>query len=131
MKKFMQLILYPLIAVVVLFVVHEAVAQSVPAGNKPLVVLRFNQPNLSYDQQLYMAIEKAVAIKPSVMFDIVSVAPSTGNPKNDSAWQQVAGQHAQQVVNSLQNMGVPLSRMSISGQPQTGLTADEVWVYVR
>lgn len=129
MKKIMQTLLYPLLALGVLFFVYSALAE-VP-GAKPLVVLRFNQDRVYYEQPLFQAIEKAVAVKPGVMFDVVSIAPSTGDAAKDAEWQRTASSHTQAVVTSMQKMGVPLSRMAISGQPQTGLNADEVHIFVR
>ncbi len=35
----------------------------------PLVTIRFNQPRVYFDQQLYSAISKAIAVKPEVTFD--------------------------------------------------------------
>lgn len=129
MKKTMRTLLYPLLTLLVLFFVYNALAE-VP-GAKPLVVLRFNQERVYYEQPLFQAIEKAVAVKPGVMFDVVSVTPSTGNPQTDMAWQQTASRNARSVVASMQQMGVPLSRMNISGQRQAGLQSDEVYIYVR
>ncbi len=129
MKKIMQTLLYPLIALAVLLFAYSALAE-VP-GAKPLVVLRFNQERVYYEQPLFQAIAKAVAIKPEVMFDVVSLSPATGNAGTDSAWQSTASAHTQTVVASMQQMGVPMSRMNITGQKQTGLTADEVHIFVR
>lgn len=129
MKSILRTLLYPLIAVLVILFVHQALAEM--PGSKPLVVLRFNQSRVYYEQPLYQAIEKAVAVKPGVMFDVVSLAPSTGQAANDAAWQQTASAHAQQVVASMQQMGVPMSRISVRGQSQPGIPADEVHIYVR
>lgn len=129
MKKLMQTLLYPLLTVAVLLFAYVALAE-VP-GAKPLVVLRFNQQRVHYEQPLFQAIEKAVAVKPGVMFDVVSLAPVTGNPQNDAAWQGMASRNTQAVVASMQQMGVPMSRMAISGRQQGGLTHDEVHIFVR
>ncbi len=129
MKKIMRWLLYPLLAVVTILLVREAVAQM--PGRTPLVVVRFNQERVYYEQPLYQAVAKAVAIKPEVMLDVVSMAPSTGNNVQDANWQQLSSRHTQAVVGSLQEMGVPLSRMTITGQAQPGLRYDEVHIYVR
>ena len=129
MKKIIQTLLYPVLALAVLFFAYPALAEA--PGAPPLVILRFNQDRVYYEQPLFQAIEKAVAIKPGVMFDVVSVAPATGDSGQDEAWQKAASTHTQAVVSSMQQMGVPLSRMAISGQRQRGLTADEVHIFVR
>lgn len=102
-------------------------AQSAP----PLVVIRFNQPTIYYDQQLYNAISKAVAIKPDLMIDVVSLAPQTGNGSTDEQWQRAASQHTQHVVATLQQIGVPRARIHVTGQHETGLRYDETRIFVR
>lgn len=129
MKKMMQTLLYPLLTIAVLFFAYTALAE-VP-GSKPLVILRFNQPRVYYEQPLFQAVEKAVALKPSVMFDVISYAPTANNTQAEAAWQQTASRNTQAVVASMQKMGIPLSRMAISGQRQSGLTSDEVHIFVR
>jgi hypothetical protein len=129
MKKIVQLLLYPVLALVAMFYAYSALAEA--PGAEPLVILRFNQERVYYEQPLFQAIAKAVAIKPEVMFDVVSFAPLTGSAAADAKWLNTASAHTQKVVASMQAMGVPLSRMRISGQRQMGLTADEVHIFVR
>jgi hypothetical protein len=106
-------------------------AQPVAFSEKALVTIRFNQQRVYYDQQLFGAVSKAVAVKPTVTFDIIAYAPSTGNAATDTQWRQAASAHAQAVVATMQNIGVPLSRMHVSGQHMPGLKFDEVHVIAR
>lgn len=101
------------------------------AGTTPLVVVRFNQSRVYYDQQLYSAVSQAVAVKPDVMFDIVSHAPVTGDATRDAQWQATASHNTQAVVGSLQRMGVPMERMNVTGMAEPGLRYDETHVFVR
>ena len=97
----------------------------------PLVVVRFNQPRVYFDKQLYSAISQAVAAKPDVMFDVVSYAPSTGNMRVDENWIRTASRNTQAVVRTMQTIGVPMERMSITGHAEAGLKFDETRIYVR
>lgn len=97
----------------------------------PLVIIRFNQPNVYYDQQLYTALSKAVAVKADLLVDVVAYAPQTGNAQVDKAWQAKASQDAQGVVATLEQLGVPRSRVTVTGQPQPGLRFDETHIYVK
>lgn len=106
-------------------------AQGYAPQSRALVVLRFNQPRVVYEPSLYDAIAKAAAAKPEVMFDVVSFAPSTGDPRMDKAWEGTAGHNTQSVVASMQRMGVPLSRIRVYGQHLSGLTYDEVHIFVK
>lgn len=99
--------------------------------SKPLVLIRFNQRNVYYDRQLYMAVSRAVEVKPDVMFEVVSFTPTTGDPQRDAQWKQTTSTHAQAVVASLNKIGVPTSRITFVAQTQAGLKFDEVHVFVR
>jgi hypothetical protein len=102
---------------------------AVDAG-QALVVVRFNQPRVYFDQQLYSAISKAVAIKPEVTFEVVSYAPATGNAVNDQKWQAIAGHNTKAVIAAMTNMGVPMERITVTGESQAGLHYDETHVFV-
>lgn len=96
------------------------------AAQTPLVVIRFNQPHVYYEQQLYNAMQRAVAIKPDLTVQVLSLAP-----QGDDAWQEVASAHTQKVVATLQQLGVPAQRIQVSGQRQPGLKYDETHIFVR
>lgn len=113
----------------VLFLPLHSMAQA-PAI-KPLVTIRFNQPRVYFDKQLYAAVSQAVAIKPDVTFDVVSLAPATGNPQIDAQWQQVASHNTQAVLAVMRNIGVPLNQIRVTGRSQGGLTHDETQVFVQ
>ena len=96
----------------------------------PLAIVRFNQPQVYYEQQLYGALVKAVTVKPDLLLDVVAYSPLTGKADADAAWAAQTRQHAQAVVNSLQQMGVPLSRITLTSQSQPGIRFDETHIYV-
>ena len=120
-----------LLAVAGLTLGGAAQAVAPPTRDSALVTIRFNQPNIHYEPQLYGALEKAVAVKSEVTFDVISYAPTRADGQPDPQWQQIASQHTQAVVASLKNLGVPLSRLRISGQSIHGLKYDEVHVIPR
>ena len=111
------------------FLPNHSMAQATPA--KPLVTIRFNQPRVYFDKQLYAAVSQAVAIKPDVTFDVVSLAPATGNPQIDAQWQQVASHNTQAVLAVMRNIGVPLHQIRVTGRSQAGLSHDETQLFVQ
>ena len=111
------------------FLPNHSMAQATPA--KPLVTIRFNQPRVYFDKQLYAAVSQAVAIKPDVTFDVVSLAPATGNPQIDAQWQQVASHNTQAVLAVMRNIGVPLHQIRVTGRSQVGLAHDETQLFVQ
>jgi len=97
----------------------------------PLVVIRFNQRNVRFEQSLYKAMSQALAIKPSAFFDLVSVVPATGDPEADAQRAERASRNLNRIVTALQQMGLPPSRYSITSQPSNAVMFDEVQIYVR
>lgn len=106
-------------------------AQEFSPETKPLVLIRFNQPHVYYDRQLYMAISRAVEVKPGVMFDLVSFVPTVADPERSKQWRALAAAHVKKVVASLGQMGVPASRITYSAQSQAGLRYDEIHLFAR
>ena len=98
---------------------------------QPLVVIRFNQPRVYFDQQLYGAIAKALEIKPELSLDVVSLSPSVGNAETDQKWHAVAGRNTRTVIDAMKEMGVPMNRINVIGKSQAGLHYDETQVFVR
>ena len=49
------------------------------AAGSPLVVIRFDRPNPSYEQALYTAVSRAIERRPDAVFDLVAVSPGKGN----------------------------------------------------
>lgn len=101
------------------------------AQGNPLVIIRFNQQRIYYEQQLYGAVSKAVAAKPTVMFDLVSYVPTTGDEKIDAQWQATARHNSQAILKSMMGMGVPASRMNMRVQPMRGGEYDELHLFVK
>lgn len=106
-------------------------AQRLDDGRAPLVTIRFNQPNVYFDQQLTSAVTHVLQAKPDVMFDVVAFAPATGDPSIDRQWQGVAGRNTRNVVNAMTGLGITMDRMNVIGKSTAGLKFDETHIYVR
>jgi hypothetical protein len=95
-----------------------------PAERRPLIVIRFEQPDQAYDEQLRYAVGEALRRKPDARFDVVAVAPPGG--LGTAAKHNVEG-----VVRRLAAMGVPAERLTLSATTRADAKGDEVYVYVR
>src|SRR6185437_13314094 len=49
------------------------------SAGTPLVVVRFDRPNVDYQQILYAALNQALQARPNASFQVVAVAPTRGN----------------------------------------------------
>lgn len=100
-------------------------------GRTPLVVIRFDRPNVSYQQALYTAVSKALEERPDASFDLVGVVPEGGDPSAVAMNQSQAKKHANQVMQSLLDMGMPASRVSLASASSSSANSSEVHVYIR
>jgi hypothetical protein len=109
-------------------------AASSPSGgyDRPLVVLRFDRPNLQYQDALYTAVKAALERRPGAMFEVVAVSPSTGTAGGEALSETRTRRHASEVARSLSEIGLPQGRVRISSQTSASVgSAGEVQVYVR
>ncbi len=102
--------------------------QSLVGTREPLVVIRFDRPNVDYDAVLYSAVAAALDRRPNAAFDVVAVSPGGQQARLNSARGR---RYAEQVMRSLANMGLPLDRISIGATASPNVYVDEVYVYVR
>ena len=100
-------------------------------GNKLLAVIRFNDPNIQYQKQLYTAISSVIDQQPNALFTVVAVAPESGNAADVAAGTGDAQRHADDVKRSLIEMGLPPSRIAMSAEGNRDAGASEVHVLVR
>ncbi len=97
------------------------------ASGRPFVVIRFDNPGVEYEQQLYEAVSAALARSPNVAFDLVGAAPATATPEDTEA----ARASLERVRQSMMNMGLPADRISISQLTDPAIESNEVRLYVR
>ena len=97
----------------------------------PLVVVRFDHPNVDYQQILYAALNQALQSRPNASFQVVAVSPTRGNAAAVQIAQTTARRHAQEVMRSMTDMGVPASRLNVASSTDPSAAASEVRVFVR
>ena len=101
------------------------------ANSRPLVVIRFDRPNVAYQQALYNAVSRAVERKPEAAFDLVAVSPKAGTPSARILNTTAAKRNAEGVLRTLTDMGLPASRVNLTATNSTSARSNEVRVYVR
>ena len=106
-------------------------AASLVGQRQPLVVIRFNQPNVDYEQALFTVVSRALERRPNAAFDLVAVAPSVGSAAQVSLATGKSRRNAEGVLRSLTNMGLPADRITLSATSSPSAQVNEVHVYVR
>ena len=101
------------------------------AGRPPLVVIRFDRPDVDYQQALYSAVSQAIEHRPTALFDVVAITPNRGAPSNVAVSSGGAKKSAEKVVRSLIAMGLPAARVNLSSSTSSNAFSNEVRVYIR
>ncbi|MDA0218425.1 MAG: hypothetical protein O3B22_02405 [Proteobacteria bacterium] len=101
------------------------------AGRQALVVIRFDRPNVAYQEPLYQAVSAALERKPSAVFDLVAVAPAGGSAGDVALAGNQVKRSAEDVLRTLTEMGLPSDRVSISATTSFDAQANEVRIFVR
>lgn len=102
-----------------------------PNRNKPLVVIRFDRPQVDFEQAVYQATSEALQRFPNVGFEVVAVSPQGGNPAQASLAASDAENDAQKVARSMAQMGIPGSRLKMSSSRNALARSPEVHIFLR
>lgn len=100
-------------------------------GDRPLVIIKFDRPNVPYQQALYNAVSRALERKPDATFDLVAVSPQKGSPARVALNRTAAKRNAQGVLRALSDMGLPNNRIRLSETTSPEADNNEVRLFVR
>jgi hypothetical protein len=100
-------------------------------GPRPLVKIRFDRPDVDYQQPLYMAVSEALKRYPDARFELVAVHPTKGNAAQVAIESTKARRDAEKVLRSLTEMGLTLDRIDLSYTPSADASTSEVHLYIR
>jgi hypothetical protein len=101
------------------------------SGRRPLVIIRFDRNKVPFQQALYHAISRVLESRPSAVFDLVAVSPSTGGAARMALNSNKSRRHAEEVLEALIEMGLPPARVAVSAKTMTSANSNEVHVYLR
>lgn len=104
---------------------------AVAENRRPLVIIRFDRPNVSYEQALYSAVGQALEKYPSAKFDLVAVGPADGNPAELAMAGTEARKNGEAVLRSLTQMGLPLERVNLNTAASRDVRNSEVHIYIQ
>ncbi len=98
---------------------------------RPLVVIRFDRANVSYEQALYQALSQTLNRRPDARFDLVAVSPNAVSPGQTALGSNSARRNAESVMRSLAGMGLPADRVELSAMTSAQVRGNEVHLYLR
>ncbi|HPF78851.1 MAG TPA: hypothetical protein PLF01_06105 [Alphaproteobacteria bacterium] len=108
-------------------------APSAPAlsSPRPLAKIRFDKPNVDYEQPIYAAVQDALQKYPNSRFELIAVNPTSGNAAQVAIESTRARRNAERVLRTLTQMGVPLEQIDLSYAPSAEARSSEVHLFVR
>jgi hypothetical protein len=114
-----------------LFKPEAGSAVAAPSSRRPLVIIRFDRPNINYDQAIYTAVSQSLEKYPAAKFDLVAVSPSEGSPAQISLLSTEARKNGEAVLRSLSQMGLPLERVQLNAASSKDVVNSEVHLYIQ
>ena len=99
--------------------------------DKPIVVIRFDRPNVNYEQALYTAVNRVLQRKPDATFNLIAVSSMAGGVAKSALNSNETRRNAQSVLRSLVDMGLPPSRVMMSAETSANNAGNEVHIYLR
>ena len=99
-------------------------------ARRPLVVIRFDRPDVQYEQALYNAVSRTLERRPSAIFEVMAVAPSSGGAGRVALASNQARRNAEAVQRSLQRMGLPNTRVTMTSRTSDQAQNNEVHVFL-
>jgi hypothetical protein len=101
------------------------------SGRVPLVTIAATAGPADYVSALAGAVQAARALKPDVVFDVLSAVPQAGTPLHQITEARGLTPDAAEVATAIMGDGVPPERITLGAVVVPGLPANEVRVYVR
>lgn len=101
------------------------------SGPRPLVVVRFDKPEVDYQQAVYQSVSEALEKYPNAKFELVAVAPGAGNPARKAIEGTKSRRNAEKVLRTLTEMGLGAERIELSSMTNEKIQTNEVHLYIR
>jgi hypothetical protein len=108
---------------------QPAVMPSAPT--RPLAKIRFDKPNVNYEQPIYNAIQNAMARYPNGRFELIAVHPTSGNAAQAAIESTRSRRNAERVLRTLTQMGISLNKIDLSYAPSAEARSSEVHLFLR
>ena len=101
-----------------------------PGPAPPLVTVDFAKPDPQYAAALHQAVADAVAAKPDVAFDVVTVVPGRGTPAEQVAAASGITADAREIARAINRDGVDDDRIHLEARSDAAVTTRQVQVFV-
>ncbi len=113
---------------------NASVLETAPATlseRRALAKIKFDRPDIEYEQPLYMAVTEALKRYPDARFDLVAVNPASGNAAEVAIETTRARRNAEKVLRTLTQLGFDTNRVDLSYNESTSAASSEVHLFVK
>jgi len=110
------------------------VSNAAPAtlsGPRALAKIKFDRPDVEYEQPIYMAVTEALKRYPNARFDLVAVNPTSGNAAEVAIETTRARRNAEKVLRTLTQMGLDTNSIDLSYNESATAASSEVHLFVK
>ncbi len=104
---------------------------AMPSLGHLLVLIRYNQPVVHYEEDLSSAVSLALQNRPEASFTVVAITPQKGDSSEIARAREAAGRNAESVKRALIQLGLPPSKISLGSAYLAAAQTPEVHVYVQ
>jgi len=98
---------------------------------KPLVIIRFDKPNIDYERPLYKAVSAALDKYPSARFTLLAMSPMNDNKAKEAIDKKEARNYADNIMDSLVKMGLPASRINVEASVSDKIESSEIHIFLK
>ena len=99
---------------------------------RPLIVIRFEEgKRTDYSRALQAALHETLRARPDARFDLITVSPNEGSPAEIMRQAEMAKNNAEEVLQNMTLMGMPLNRIAVSATRSELVTNNEVHIYLK
>ena len=97
----------------------------------PLVVIRFDDPDIDYEKTLYDTIGTTIDKLPNASFGLVAVSPIGKNEGETRINSSKVKKYAERVLRSLVSFGLPSKKVALSAKTSGDVVVPEIHIYVQ
>lgn len=93
---------------------------------EPVMIIRFNQPQIDFANQLAEVVQRAIQMKPNVKFDLIQYVPP--HAQNETA---ILKQHSDAVVMTMFQNGLNPQQLRFMQMVSADVPTDEIYIFVQ
>jgi hypothetical protein len=99
-------------------------------GPKPLLLIDYRTPDPDYAPALQAAVQRALALKPGVLFSVQMLVPPAPTPDAQAAAQLAATATGREIAEAIVTDGADPGQVELAVRGDPGVTAKQARIYV-